>query len=75
MPVLIDTKSEEIDLHPTLFGFPTKNGFASKSLNFIYIIVMVVAVAFAFHALGLILTGWNVGLVFFYQIFQWFNGI
>lgn len=64
MPVLIDTKKEDVDLHPTLFGFPTKNGFASKSLNFIYIIVMVVAVAFAFHALGLILTDWNVGLIF-----------
>ena len=64
MPVLIDTKNEDTDLYPTLFGFPTKNGFASKSLNFIYIIVMVVAVAFAFHALGLILTGWNVGLIF-----------
>jgi hypothetical protein len=50
--------------HRTLFGFSTKNVFASKSLNFIYIIVMIVATAFAFHALSLILTGWNVGLIF-----------
>jgi len=64
MPVLIENKSEESDSYPTLFGFPTKNGFASKSLNFIYIIVMVVAVAFAYHALSLILTEWNVGLIF-----------
>jgi hypothetical protein len=64
MPVLIENKSEESDSYPTLFGFPTKNGFASKSLNFIYIIVMVVAVAFAYHALSLILTGWNTGLIF-----------
>jgi len=64
MPVLIENKSEDSDLCPTLFGFPTKNGFASKSLNFIYIIVMVVAVAFAYHALSLILTDWNVCLIF-----------
>ena len=50
--------------HRTLFGFSTKNVFASKSLNFIYIVVMLVATAFAFHALSLILTGWNVGLIF-----------
>lgn len=50
--------------HRTLFGFSTKNVFASKSLNFIYIVVMLVAIAFAFHALSLILTGWNMGLIF-----------
>jgi hypothetical protein len=50
--------------HRTLFGFSTKNVFASKSLNFIYIIVMIVATAFAFHALSLILTGWSMGLIF-----------
>lgn len=50
--------------HRTLFGFSTKNVFASKSLNFIYIVVMVVATAFAFHALSLILTGWSMGLIF-----------
>ena len=64
MAVLIDNRAETNELYPTLFGFPTKNGFASKSLNFIYIVVMVVAVAFAYHALSLILTGWNVGLIF-----------
>jgi len=64
MPVLIDNKVEDNDSHPTLFGFPTKNGFASKTLNFVYIIVMVVAIAFAYHALSLILTDWNTGLIF-----------
>lgn len=64
MPFLIDNKNENAELYPTLFGFPTKNGFASKSLNFIYIVVMIVATAFAFHALSLILPDWNTGLVF-----------
>lgn len=63
MPILIDNNSSNEEF-PTLFGFPTKNGFASKALNIVYIIVMIVAVAFAFHALGLILSDWNVGLVF-----------
>lgn len=64
MPVLIDPKQEDDSLYPTLFGFPTKNGFASKSLNFIYVVVMIVATAFAFHALNLILPDWNTGLIF-----------
>lgn len=65
MAVIIDNKKEdENDLYPTLFGFPTKNGFASKSLNFIYIVVMIVAIAFAFHALNLILPDWNTGIIF-----------
>lgn len=65
MPLIIDVKKEEDnDLHPTLFGFPTKNGFASKTLNFVYIIVMIVATAFAFHALNLILPDWNSGIIF-----------
>ena len=63
MPVLIDNTSSE-DSFPTLFGFPTKNGFAAKTLNIVYVIVMVVAVAFAFHALSLILSDWNTGIVF-----------
>jgi len=49
--------------HNTLFGFTTKNVFASKCLNLIYIMVMLVATAFAFHALSVILTGWNPGLI------------
>lgn len=63
MPVIIDPK-EDVESYHTLFGFSTKNGLASKSLNFVYVIVMIVAIAFAFHALSLILTGWNVGLIF-----------
>ena len=49
--------------HNTLFGFTTKNVLASKCLNLIYIIVMLVATAFAFNALSVILTGWNPGLI------------
>jgi hypothetical protein len=65
MAVIIDNKKEEdSDLYPTLFGFPTKNGFASKCLNFIYVVVMIVATAFAFHALNLILPDWNSGIIF-----------
>jgi hypothetical protein len=63
MPIIIENV-EEKQTHHTLFGFDTKNGFASKSLNFIYIIVMVVAMAFAYHALSLVLSDWNPGLVF-----------
>jgi hypothetical protein len=63
MPIIIENK-EESDNYPTLFGFETKNKFASKSLNFIYIIVMIVATAFAYHALSIILSDWNSGLVF-----------
>ena len=65
MPIILENKEEEKkDTFPTLFGFETKNGFASKSLNIIYIIVMVVATAFAYHALSLILSDWNPGLIF-----------
>lgn len=69
MPIITNNETQsgedyEEKEHRTLFGFSTKNVFASKSLNFIYIIVMLVATAFAFHALSLILTGWNVGLIF-----------
>ena len=65
MPLIIDVKKEEDnDLHSTLFGFPTKNGFAAKTLNFVYVVVMIVATAFAFHALNLILPDWNSGIIF-----------
>jgi hypothetical protein len=64
MPVLIDNKNDDESMHPTLFGFTTKNGFASKTLNVVYVIVMIVAIAFAFHALSLILVDWNTGLIF-----------
>lgn len=63
MPILLDNSSDN-NSHPTLFGFTTKNGFAAKSLNIVYIIVMIVAIAFAFHALSLILPDWNTGITF-----------
>jgi hypothetical protein len=64
MPILLENTSEDNELHPTLFGFKTRNGLASKLLNFIYIVVMVVALAFAYHALNLILPDWNSGIIF-----------
>jgi len=50
--------------YPTLFGFKTKNKLASQLLNYVYGVVMLVATAFAFHALGLILPDWNKLFVF-----------
>lgn len=47
---------------PTLFGFKTDNKFAANMLNTVYGIVMIVALAFAYHALSLILIDWNAGL-------------
>lgn len=49
---------------PTLFGFKTDNKTAANGLNTIYGIVMIVAMAFAYHALSLILVDWNAFLVF-----------
>jgi hypothetical protein len=63
MPVLLDNNPDNVDNY-TLFGFTTKNGFAAKALNVVYIVVMVVAIAFAFHALNLILPDWNTGIIF-----------
>lgn len=63
MPVIIENSNTD-DQHPTLFGFKTANGFAAKALNGIYIVVMIVAMAFAFHALNLILPDWNPGIIF-----------
>lgn len=59
---IFDKSSEA--LHPTLFGFKTKNKLASQLLNYVYGIVMVVATIFAFHALSLILPDWNKLFVF-----------
>jgi hypothetical protein len=64
MPILLENTGENDDLHPTLFGFKTRNGLASKLLNFVYIVVMVVALAFAYHALSLILPDWNSAILF-----------
>ena len=54
--------------YPTLFGFGTKNKVAAKLLNYVYGVVMVVATAFAFHALSLILSDWNKIFVFLASI-------
>lgn len=59
---IFDTSAEA--LHPTLFGFKTKNKLASQLLNYVYGIVMVVATIFAYHALSLILPDWNKLFVF-----------
>lgn len=63
MPIILENNNTE-DLHPTLFGFKTAHGLAAKALNGVYVVVMIVAMAFAFHALNLILPDWNPGIIF-----------
>lgn len=64
LPVFNASRLARNNLYPTLFGFSTKNKVASNLLNYVYGIVMVVATAFAFHALSLILADWNKLFVF-----------
>ena len=64
LPVLSPSRSAGTNSYPTLLGFSTKNKVASNLLNYVYGIVMVVAVAFAYHALSLILADWNKLFVF-----------
>lgn len=64
IPVLDKKWVKENHLHPTLFGFGTKNKVAANLLNYVYGVVMVVAGAFAFHALNIILSDWNKLFVF-----------
>jgi len=61
---MINTHQEGDEKYPTLFGFKTDNKFAANALNTVYGIVMIVALAFAYHALSLILVDWNAGLTF-----------
>ena len=61
---MINTHQEGSEKFPTLFGFKTDNKIAANGLNTIYVIVMVVAMAFAYHALSLILVEWNSFLIF-----------
>jgi len=61
---MINTHQEGTEKFPTLFGFKTDNKIAANGLNTIYGIVMVVAMAFAYHALSLILVEWNSFLIF-----------
>jgi hypothetical protein len=64
IPFLDAKRLQTNNLYPTLFGFSTRNKVASNLLNYVYVVVMIVATAFAFHALGLILSEWNKALVF-----------
>lgn len=64
IPILDSKRLASNHLYPTLFGFSTKNKLASQLLNYVYGIVMIVATAFAYHALGLILPDWNKLFVF-----------
>jgi hypothetical protein len=64
IPIFDGKRLDSNHLYPTLFGFSTRNKLASNLLNYVYGVVMVVATAFAFHALGLILSEWNKALVF-----------
>jgi hypothetical protein len=61
---MINNYQEGDEKYPTLFGFKTDNKAAANGLNTIYGIVMIVAMAFAYHALSLILVDWNAFLVF-----------
>jgi hypothetical protein len=61
---MINAFQEGDEKFPTLFGFKTNNKTAANGLNTIYGIVMIVAMAFAYHALSLILVEWNAFLVF-----------
>jgi hypothetical protein len=61
---MINIHQEGSEKFPTLFGFKTDNKFAANALNTVYGIVMIVALAFAYHALSLILVDWNAGLTF-----------
>ena len=61
---MINTYQEGDEKFPTLFGFKTDNKFAANALNTVYGVVMIVALAFAYHALSLILVDWNAGLTF-----------
>jgi hypothetical protein len=61
---MINQHQEGDEKFPTLFGFKTDNKTAANGLNTIYGIVMFVAMAFAYHALSLILVDWNAFLVF-----------
>ena len=61
---MINKHQEGEEKFPTLFGFKTDNKTAANGLNTIYGIVMFVAMAFAYHALSLILVDWNAFLVF-----------
>lgn len=63
MHILIDNNSSSEEF-PTLFGFTTQNKFAANALNFVYGIVMVVSLAFAYYALSLILLDWPVIIIF-----------
>jgi hypothetical protein len=62
--MIINHDQDGTESHPTLFGFKTENKFAANMLNTVYGIVMIVALAFAYHALSLILVDWNAGLTF-----------
>ena len=61
---MINQHQEGDEKFPTLFGFKTDNKTAANGLNTIYGIVMIVAMAFAYHALSLILVEWNAFLIF-----------
>lgn len=68
IPILDTKRLAANHLYPTLFGFSTKNKVAAQLLNYVYGVVMVVAMAFAFHALSIILSDWNKIFVFLASI-------
>ena len=61
--IMINSHQEGEEKFPTLFGFKTDNKVAAQLLNTVYGIVMFVAMAFAYHALSLILVDWPTFLI------------
>lgn len=68
IPILDKKWMKDNHLHPTLFGFGTRNKVAANLLNYVYGVVMVVAMAFAYHALSIILSDWNKIFIFLASI-------
>lgn len=64
MDFLFNQNEDENTSFKTIFGFDTHNKFAAQALNFVYVIVMIVSIAFAHYALGLILIDWPSFIVF-----------
>lgn len=64
MDFLFNKNEDENTSFKTIFGFDTHNKFAAQALNIVYVIVMIVSIAFAHYALGLILIDWPSFIVF-----------
>ncbi len=57
------TSQEKLESYHTIFGFDTTSKVAAQAVDIVYWFIMIVAYAFAFHALNVILVSWNWFLV------------